>query len=178
LKFLNNSGQQVGSGSFSYNDDNTLTCIATTFNPSSCDPPGFAGEIFVTRLLTSFGATVWGETWGGLAGKAWWADSARDQSPAMQFGSRYGIFISNWLASNGSSTDPFPALRFDSINLSSESDNSATGTWTAQIPSLDSNQPNYKSGTFTATAIPEPLTILGSITAVVFGVAFKRKLHN
>ncbi|MFM7439088.1 MAG: PEP-CTERM sorting domain-containing protein [Snowella sp.] len=31
------------------------------------------------------------------------------------------------------------------------------------------------SGTFIATAVPEPLTTLGSLMAIGFGVAFKRK---
>jgi hypothetical protein len=47
LKFLNDSGQEVGSGDFSY-EDNKIRCVQNTPNPSACNPPGAdpGNEIF------------------------------------------------------------------------------------------------------------------------------------
>jgi hypothetical protein len=53
-----------------------------------------------------------------------------------------------------------------------------TGTWSAVL----SGTTSLGSGSFIATntsiAVPEPLTLLGSMTAVGFGVAFKRKIRT
>ena len=71
---------------------------------------------------------------------------------------------------------PFPIL---SIKIDPTSDTLlGTGTWSAVL----SGTTSLGSGTFVATntsiAVPEPLTLLGSMTAVGFGVAFKRKIRT
>jgi hypothetical protein len=53
---------------------------------------------------------------------------------------------------------------------------SSGNTYRTSALSLDpTSGSNQQFGTYTAKAVPEPLTILGSITALGFGIGFKRK---
>jgi len=186
LKFLNNSGQQVGSGSFSYNDYE-IRCIdisSTAGGYCTSNRPGT--QFFVSRPLTSFVATVpedpsdpYGTTtWGDLDGPTWWADPARSQQAGLLFSQRLPGDVQVSVANNlfrSTLGDPrFPRAVL-TMNISSASDISGSGNWYADGLGYGP----ARSGTFiaegTPVAVPEPLTILGSITAVVFGAAFKRK---
>ena len=186
LKFLDNSGQQVGSGSFSYNDYE-ISCIDISsggYNPCTSNSPGT--KIFVSRSLTSFVATVPEDpsdpsgitTWGYLDGPAWWADPARSQQAGFLLSQRLQSEVQVSVANNlfrSTLGDPrFPRAVL-TMNISSASDISGSGNWYADGLGYGP----ARSGTFiaegTPVAVPEPLTILGSIMAVAFGAAFKRK---
>jgi hypothetical protein len=187
LKFLDNSGQQVGSGSFSYNDDE-IRCIDISsggYNPCTSNSSGT--KIFVSRPLSSFVATVPDDpsnpygitTWGYLDGPAWWADPARFQQAGYVFSQRswqggfeFGVADNYFRSTLGDPRFPRAVL---TMNIRSASDISGSGNWNADGLGYGP----ARSGTFiaeaTPVAVPEPLTMLGSITAVVFGAAFKRK---
>ncbi len=182
LKFLNDSGQQVGSGGFSY-EDNQIICVEATSDPTACNPPGGSPsnkEIFISNTLNSFSATILGEDF-RQSFIAWWADPSRNQQAGYQhraFTIPYptiSISYGEWWFDSGILFFPYPLI---SIKINPTSDTfSGTGTWSAYAGAglLD-------SGTFIATntsiAVPEPLTLLGSMTAVGFGVAFKRKIRT
>jgi|GEM_PF-5862025 len=173
LSFLDNSGQQVGYSQFSYADSG-VTCVPTNTNPVACtsgsNPPG-SNEIFVTHALTSFSTTIYGETLNILPNQwNWWADPTTSQQPGETLGDSSNIsitFYTNEWYFHGTFLLAYPAL---DLKFSSASDTSGSGTWQlfgeAILP---------RSGTFTANALPEPSTILGSITAMGLGAALKRR---
>ena len=183
IKFLNDSGQQVGSGGFSY-EDNKIICVEATSDPTACNPPGGSPpnkEIFVSNSLNSFSARISGVNF-RRSSVAWWADPSRNQQAGFQYRSpligpshpTFSISYGGWLFDSGNYMFPFPIL---SIKIDSTSDTvSGTGTWSAVL----SGTTSLGSGTFVATntsiAVPEPLTLLGSITALGFGAAFKRRM--
>jgi hypothetical protein len=185
LKFLDNSGQQVGSGSFSYSDDE-IRCIDISSGGYNACTSNSSTKIFVSRSLTSFVATVPDDpsdpsgitTWGYLDGPAWWADPARSQQAGFLLSQRLPGDVQVSVANNlfrSTLGDPrFPRAVL-TMNIGSASDISGSGNWYADGLGYGP----ARSGTFiaeaTSVAVPEPLTILGSITAVVFGAAFKRK---
>jgi hypothetical protein len=184
LKFLNDSGQQVGSGAFSY-EDNKIICVEATSDPTACNPPGGSPpnkEIFVSNALNSFSATISGVKF-RQSYIAWWADPARNQQAGFQYRSpligpsypTFSIAYGGWGFDSGNYMFPFPAI---SIKIDPTSDTLlGTGTWSAVL----SGTTSLGSGTFVATntaiAVPEPLTLLGSITALGFGMAFKRRMR-
>lgn len=94
LNFLNSSGQQVGSGGFTYTD-NEITCVETSIagRCGSSGPP--IDRIFVTNYLSSFTATILGVNI-SRATSSWWVDPSRNQSAGTRSFSRYGIMIQNY----------------------------------------------------------------------------------
>ena len=182
IKFLNDSGQQVGSGDFSY-EDNKIKCVQNTPNPSACNPPGAdpGHEIFVSNSLNSFSANILGVSF-WKSSTAWWVDPSRHQQAGFQlivpnkpFPS-VSILYDRWFFANGNGPFSYPSI---SIRIDPTSDTLlGKGTWSAMLSPTNS----WGSGTFIATntsiAVPEPLTLLGSMTAVGFGVAFKRKIRT
>ena len=94
LKFINDSGQQVGSGAFSY-EDNKIICVEATSDPTACNPPGGSPpnrEIFVSNALNSFSATISGLNF-RQSSIAWWADPSGSQKAGYQNrASRYRSF--------------------------------------------------------------------------------------
>jgi hypothetical protein len=186
LKFLNDSGQQVGSGAFSY-EDNKIICVEATSDPTACNPPGGSPpnkEIFVSNALNSFSATISGVKF-RQSYIAWWADPARNQKAGYQNrASRYRSFdidirYGRWLFTTGNWPYPDPVI---SITIDPTSDTlSGKGTWLAYLSNNIDDVSGLGSGTFIATnraiAVPEPLTLLGSMTALGFGAAFKRRMR-
>ena len=176
LNFLNSSGQQVGTGGFTYTD-NQITCVETSIagRCGSSGPP--IDIIFVTNYLSSFTATILGANISQFT-SSWWVDPSRNQSAGGRTVSRYGIMIrnNNWFIGDtsilglppyNSNPETFMSLDIDpTSNLTS-----GGGSWFT----FDSNSNYLSSGSFIATAVPEPLTVLGSLTAMGFGIAFKRK---
>jgi hypothetical protein len=173
----------VGSGSFSYSDDEIRCIDISTFgyNPCTSNSPGT--KILVSRSLTSFVATVPDDpsgitTWGYLDGPAWWADPARSQQAGFLLSQRLQGEVQVSVANNlfrSTLGDPrFPRAVL-TMNIGSASDISGSGNWYADGLGYGP----ARSGTFiaeaTSVAVPEPLTILGSIMAAAFGAAFKRK---
>jgi len=185
LKFLNDSGQQVGSGGFSY-QDNKIRCVEATSDPTACNPPGGSPankEIFVSNALNSFSATISGVNF-RQSYIAWWADPSMNQQAGFQYRSplvgpaypSFSIGYGGWAFDSGNYMFPFPAI---SMKIDPTSDTfSGKGTWSAVL----SGTTSLGSGTFIATntaiAVPEPLTLFGSITALGFGVAFKRRIRT
>ncbi|MFM7441531.1 MAG: PEP-CTERM sorting domain-containing protein [Snowella sp.] len=184
LKFLNDSGQQVGSGGFSY-EDNKIRCVEATSDPAACNPPGGSPpnkEIFISNTLNSFSVTILGQDF-RRSFPAWWADPSRNQQAGYQlraFSIPYptiSIGYGEWWFDSGILFFPFPLI---SMKIDPTSDTvSGTGTWSAYAGSSGGL---LGSGTFIATntaiAVPEPLTLLGGMTALGFGVAFKRKIRT
>ena len=183
LKFLDNSGQQVGSGGFSY-EDNKIRCVEATSDPTACNPPGGLPsnkEIFVSNYLNSFSATISGVRF-SQSYMAWWVDPSRNQQAGFQYRSpltgpsypTFSIGYGGWVFDSGNYMFPYPII---SLKIDSTSDTSAgTGTWSATFSSNGSSGSGTFIATNTAIAVPEPLTLLGGITALGFGVAFKRKI--
>jgi hypothetical protein len=193
LKFLNDSSQQVGSGGFSY-EDNKIRCVAQISIPTACNPPGGSPpnkEIFVSNALNSFSATISGVNFRQTS-IAWWADPFRNQQAGYQNrASRYrsrpfdidiryndiDIRYGRWLFTTGNWPYPDPVI---SITIDPTSDTlSGKGTWFAYASLYSGDL--LGSGNFVATntaiAVPEPLTLLGSMTALGFGMAFKRRMR-
>jgi hypothetical protein len=201
LKFLNDSGQQVGSGGFSY-EDNKIRCVAQTSNPTACNPPGGSPpnkEIFVSNALNSFSATISGVNFRQTS-IAWWADPSRNQQAGYQYRPRFvrsfdidirydrwGFTAGDWISPIdirygrwGFTAGDWISPHVISITIDPTSDTlSGTGTWSAYTAYSGDL---LGSGTFIATntaiAVPEPLTLLGGMTALGFGVAFKRKIRT
>jgi hypothetical protein len=179
LKFLDNSGQQVGSGGFSY-EDNKIRCVE--LNLAGCNPPGGLSsddkEIFVSNPLNSFSATISGVRF-SQSHLAWWVDPSRNQQAGFQVVSpgaypSFYIGYGGWFFDSGNYGFPYPVI---SLKIDSTSDTFAgTGTWSATFSSNGSSGSGTFIATNTAIAVPEPLTLLGGITALGFGVAFKRRI--
>jgi hypothetical protein len=172
LKFYS-SGQEVGSGGFTYTD-NEITCIETSIGGrcGSSGPP--IDVIFVSNYIKSFRATILGANISPYT-SSWWVDPSRSQSAGTRIFSRYGIMIQNntWLIGSSISIGlPPTGETFMRLDI----DATSNPTWGRGNWSTFDNTLNYLgSGTFIATAVPEPLTTLGSLMAIGFGVAFKRK---
>jgi hypothetical protein len=134
----------------------------------------------LSNALTSFSATIYGLSFRQSA-TAWWADPSRNQRAGFQLVIPYSlpsisVVYDRWFFANGNGPFSYPSI---SIIIDPTSDTfSGKGTWSAMRSLTDS----WGSGTFVATnttiAVPEPLTLFGSITALGFGVAFKRRIRT
>jgi len=110
-----------------------------------------------------------------LQATPWWGDQFLAISIAMEVwqglglpgGGIYGPFFA-------SGSYNFKGQHF--MNISSY-DTSANGV-VSLAGTLANDEVVYAVGSIVPAAVPEPLTILGSITAAGFGVAFKRKKNS
>ena len=103
----------------------------------------------------------------------WAAAYSVDDSTNIAAGTYFPSTSKSW----GENT----VARASSPTLSNFSNQSLSGTWRLTISDngagdTGSFQSFTVSGDATTSAVPEPLTILGAMTAAGFGVAFKRKL--
>ncbi|MGK7940771.1 MAG: PEP-CTERM sorting domain-containing protein [Crocosphaera sp.] len=166
LSFFDNSGEKIGSGWFSY-DTSSSTCIQTLPFGDSCDPFELRNGFFVKTELTDFSANISGTEWtlNDRSGQLWWDDENENELGAVReaIASRSGIFTRNqWFFGDQFFNQYFLSIRGQS-----------GGSWTQGLDYSD-----YKYGTWTASVVPEPLTILGVATAIGFGTFFKLKLNR
>lgn len=159
ITFYDNGDNRVGQGTFSYN-------LATERFIAE-DESGYYG-LTVRTAIDSFSATIMNIDWESRGDNIWWGDGSTP--PGFQNRSRYGTFLNydRWFLGDGDFGEYTLSLRF-----SSSSDVFGEGTWSQFF--IFSEPPIEGSGTWTATLVPEPLTLLGTLTAVGFGAFFKRK---
>lgn len=191
LDFFDDSGAEVGDGQFSYDDEETLTCLQIT-NSFDCFPESSFEELSVQEIsdlymapvtilnnvLTDFSANIYGIDW-NESYETWWSDDETEQLPGQISVSRSGSFASfnSWFFG-----DPFLGTEQFLMNFDSSSDTFGEGTWFQSLvepvfPNPDS--PFETGGTWQATrvtsspasaseTVPEPSTIVGTLMAMVF----------
>lgn len=162
LTFYNTTNQQVGSGQFGY-EQGISTFVETNPFPSSGFP--------VKNALTSFSANILGEPWSlnNAPGITWWSSSSRSPGQQRYSSSPQPTIVDNsWFFG-----DLFLGTRQLLLaSIEEVSSNVWQGSWNQSIVASNS----FENGTWTAEAVPEPLTILGSAMALGFGVSFKKTL--
>lgn len=161
---------QVGTGSFEYTPGSTA-CISTQpADPLSCNPefPG-ANSFDVTNPLTSLFTDISGTTLGKGSENYWYADAATSQKPGSSIEAKGSAFIQpeNTWALVDNTTAPDNQL---TMEFSSATSTSASGSFNAS-----GLGDSFIKGTFTATVIPEPSTVLGVLAGLGFIASKKRK---
>ena len=188
LSFLNDSGQQVGSGQFSFDENSPGTCVS---NNGPFPPPGGCQSPFghlIPNVINSISVNVSGVTISDFAKETplnWWASGSTQQVGAYYADkSTFYIIDKEWnlaIRENYINSRPNTALN---LSFNPVSDTLGTGTWsgytTKPLPLFPGDPTGITtslgSGTFIATALPEPLNILGCMTVLGLGVVLKRKL--
>ena len=214
LTFFDGRNTQVGSGTFSF-DDEVTTCVEPELNDGICYPgaleeiddenspfyPNFV--IGVENALTDFDATLFDTTYyesnWSLERKTWWSDEESGQVPGYQSITRYGISIrdSQWFFGGTFPEDEQLVMKFESFSdtfgagswITSVAPfingfpSSSTGTWEATIvdttpeplPSVPAPEPNPEPNN--PESVPEPIGVLGLLSAVCFSYFTKRKTN-
>ncbi len=80
------------------------------------------------------------------------------------------------IASNNSITPAPGTFSLVNVHYTSSNNDRLIGQSLGIRLSSDGIQTNFDNVTLEATAVPEPLTILGAVTAISFGTIFKRKV--
>ncbi|MEA5510779.1 PEP-CTERM sorting domain-containing protein [Crocosphaera sp. UHCC 0190] len=179
LKFFDDSGNQLGSGGFSY-DSNTTFC-APANDPSSCAYLEYIpietlienGEATASEgKLISFDAKIQGHEWVydlGEKADIWWDTEFNipRQISHNKVSGLYGYLENFWSFGDRYGYE-------DGIVLYIWSD----GSWRQSLNFYP--DPPQDGGTWTATKkpVPEPLTFLGAGIALGFGGFFRRELSK
>lgn len=181
LEFFNDSGEQVGTGEFSYDPE-------ATANVTAGRPPV---TISVSGIVDSFSANVAGLEWGKedfLSRTFWWVPNSAEATRGQSIRSRFGTFIVNFweLKENDAAQEsPFSTL----IISGGSTEFLAEGTWeqTQSIPQQNSSgniisfdfletQGAWTAVQRNAKSIPE-----GSLVFALLGIgatAFSSKLRR
>lgn len=147
LSFFNRSGQQIGQGLFTYDDQSPIDLIQGQHQNLPIDTSR------QWYFLKEFRATIQGITWGLPYLGIWDAQNSRPQSVVYD---NYGnpSIIDRWLVGD------YQFLTTPALNMGQQSFDIITsnqfieGNWTA------------RQSTINSSAVPEAPTILGSLTAI------------
>ncbi|MCF6203625.1 MAG: hypothetical protein L3J59_08145 [Methylococcaceae bacterium] len=157
ILFLDNAGQSVGNGQFTY-DPATSICIER--DQFGCQPnpsgAGFINGFDVSTVLDSISIDLAGQNWGtgterGLAGQSWWYNEP-SISPGSQIVDRGTFSIKEgWHFYDG------PAISFtESLimsNFTSTTSASWVGDWNTFL--MTDGTPGGEGGTFIIGEVPE-----------------------
>lgn len=153
LQFLNASGEQIGSGNFSYDADKTLS-VNSPYN----------GQLTINNVLETFSANFEDGNQFNLydrpyyIGERWYEPESKSASSFFNF-----RITDSWYFVRESDFSNTRVLQLES-----------SSTW-----STISNSSIIDSGTWKiSSAVPEPLTVLGVGTALGFGILFKQALQK
>ncbi|GFE71186.1 hypothetical protein CFPU101_37960 [Chroococcus sp. FPU101] len=156
LNFFNLSGQQIGDGSFTYDDQFPINQIQGSHNNFQI------GTFQNWFFITDFEATISGMTWGFTNSKIWDAQNNRTHSVVYN---NYGepSIIDQWLMGDHIFLTT-PALMMSQQGFNIQSSNQfLEGQWTA---------------TLSSSAVPESPTLLGALTAIGMLTFFKMSLKR
>lgn len=202
LDFFDDSGTEIGDGQFSYDDEDTLTCVQIT-DSFDCFSESFFGDLSIQEIsdlymspvttisntLTDFSASINGIDWDdGDANLTWWGDDSTGQLPGQISASHSGSFAgdNSWFFGDG-----FRGTEQFAMNFDSSSDTSGEGNWLQNVVPSGGGNPFAGAGTWQATrvrtapepsvpapsseAVPEPSTVFGVLIAMIFGYFSQRK---
>ncbi|PSF38339.1 hypothetical protein C7H19_04925 [Aphanothece hegewaldii CCALA 016] len=160
LSFINSSKEQIGKGSFSYDDEAPIEAINGEHNDIQI---GIVKKWF---YIKSFEATVKNMSW-GLPSLGIW-DSENKQTFSISYNT-YGDpnIINQWIMGDhkfGSSPALIMGQQSFTVLTSKEP---LGGKWVASL--VDNDTPDVPSD-----GVPEPPTILGSLFAIGILTLFKR----
>lgn len=196
LDFFDDSGTEVGNGEFSYDDEETLTCLQITdsfecgIEPTEEEIDIYGEPTVISNALTDFSANIDGIDWNyGDAYLTWWSDDSTGQPPGQISVSRNGSFPEDnyWFFGDG-----FFGIEQFYMDFDRSSDTFGEGNWGQSIVEPVSELPFADSGIWQATrvgtgsessvpapspseAVPESSTIFGTLVAMIFGYLSRRK---
>ncbi|WP_013321406.1 PEP-CTERM sorting domain-containing protein [Gloeothece verrucosa] len=212
LKFFDGTNKLVGTGEFSYNQDQRYFIQTNIYSEEWYYENGYydqqTGEILppppkgfkVKTLLTNFEATIKlrplffdpqggtdvdfvVDSWGlDNLGVRWWKDPSVPVSMGNQYYDDYDYYDEEYVVESGwvfGQTRHEGYHYFSMYSPEVGFNKVVRGSWNA----INYGEPNYQdSGTWTATLqgtpMPEPLTLLGTSTAIGFGLLFKKKVSK
>jgi len=171
LSFFDNSGNQVGTGTFTDTENTDPVCFSTSNDPNACSGQPWAGShVDATHVVDNFSVYFPGEGGGLSGGTQWYYDSSNGQQPGSIAYSQYGpnyLGGSFFLQRDLHGTPPQFRMDFTGSTKAF-----ATGTF---LLSRAYATPLYGSFTAINISVPEPLNILGASIGLGLILGLKRK---
>jgi len=175
ISFFDDSGKQIGSGSFTDTENATPVCYESSLS-GSCYSPSTHGVVNVTHVVNGLGLTINlpNSPFGGVSGfgPLWYADPSTGQEPGSIYSDRYGPHATYGFVFQQNSE----IIENFGMGFSQATPTLATGSWSYTIQAKYGSFFYSGSGTFIATSVPEPLNILGASIGLGLILGLKRKI--
>jgi hypothetical protein len=172
LSFFDNSGNQVGTGTFTDTENTVPVCFPTSNDPNACSGQPWAGpHVDVTHVVDNFSVYFPGEGGGLSGGTQWYYDPSTGQEPGSIYSDRYGPHATYGFVFQQNSE----IIENFGMGFSQATPTLATGSWNYTIQAKYGSFFYSGSGTFIATSVPEPLNVLGASIGLGLILRLKRK---